>query len=48
MRFFLDSLSDAAPFDAATCFPVSQFLVDRAGGTDAIAHRFIVGRNMRL
>ena len=26
---FLDSLADDAPFDAATCFLVSQFLVDR-------------------
>ena len=27
---FLDSLPNEAPFDAATCFLVSQFLVDRA------------------
>src|SRR5690606_29293837 len=26
---FLDSLTDAQPFDAATCFLVSQFIVDR-------------------
>ena len=29
-RGFLDSLPAAAPFDAATCFLVSQFIVDRS------------------
>ncbi|MDX5445702.1 MAG: class I SAM-dependent methyltransferase [Zoogloeaceae bacterium] len=27
---FLDSLTDARPFDAATCFLVSQFILDRS------------------
>ncbi|MBS7456002.1 class I SAM-dependent methyltransferase [Coralloluteibacterium stylophorae] len=32
-RGFLDSLPAGAPYDAATCFLVSQFIVDRAART---------------